>query len=195
MVGHRARRNVAPHLAVKRRQPRGVILTEGEVAEGRGEKPAVLELRDPAAAGKLHRPARVEEDRDPGVRLLLEELDVILVGLGDELPIDRADLVGGGVGAVVGVFDARSEERAGVEAGEEPLDGRAGDELHPLHQRYPLRIEEPRRIGRTGRGRRSLRGRAGVGRGHLGARADGCGRGKKPAGISLPRGGSRGSDR
>jgi hypothetical protein len=84
-----------------------VVLLERQVAERGGQKPAVVEFRDPAlGAGEVHRLRRVEHDGDPGVGLLLIELDVELVGLRDLLPVDVLELVGLRVGAMIRVFDA-----------------------------------------------------------------------------------------
>jgi hypothetical protein len=58
------------------------------MADGRREIPAVVEFAWPVATGEGHRAAGVEDDRDPCVGLLLIELDVILVGLGEELPVE-----------------------------------------------------------------------------------------------------------
>ena len=84
--------------------PRALALVE----QGGGEAAAEVELGG-RARRERHRPAGVEDDRDARVGPILEQLDEVPVGLGEELPVERAQLVALGVGAVVGIFDARPE--------------------------------------------------------------------------------------
>ena len=75
------------------------------------------------------------------VSFVLEQLDVILVGAGEDLPVDRARVVTRGIGAVVEVLDGEAVIGAAVPAGEEALHHLAGHQLHVPHPRQAVRIE------------------------------------------------------
>ena len=72
------------------------------------------------------------------VRLLLVLLDVVAVGFPVDPPVQVAEIVAGGVLAVLGELDGEAFVRAAVQAGNEPLDRLAG---LPHHQGVVLAIE------------------------------------------------------
>src|SRR5262249_51843094 len=59
----------------------------------------------------------------------------------EELPVDGADLVAGGVLAVVEVLDGKAVVGAAVPAGKEALDDLACHQFHVADARQPLGIE------------------------------------------------------
>src|SRR5262249_6371591 len=68
-------------------------------------------------------------------------LDVILVGAGQNFPVDGPHLVAGRVGAVVEVLDGEAVVRTAVPAREEPLDDLAGHQLHVSNARQSFAVE------------------------------------------------------
>ena len=107
------RLEVASHRFVERRQADGVLLLERHVCQRRRDELGVLELRHVLARGVGHRLARIQQQVQEKVRLLLVLLEVELVGLGPDLPVDVADVVAGHVLAVLGELDREAVVRAG----------------------------------------------------------------------------------
>jgi hypothetical protein len=100
----------------------------------------VLELRDVGARGVGHRLARVQEQVGEEVGLLLVLLEIELVGLGPDLPVDVADVVSRHVLAVLGELDGEAVVRAGVLAGDVALDDHPRLEVEALQVSQRLRI-------------------------------------------------------
>ena len=122
-------RQVLSHFRVEQHQAHGVVLVEHQVRQGGGEVAGVAELAQFAALER-HRLGAIDEDVGAEVRLVLEELDVVLVGAGEDLPVDGAGIVAGRVGAVVEVLDGEAVVGAAVAARQEPLDDLARHQLH-----------------------------------------------------------------
>ena len=101
---------------------------------------AYLQLRDVLARGVGHRLAGVEQQVEQEVGLLLVLLEVELVGLGPDLPVDVADVVAGHVLAVLGELDGEAVVGAGVHARDVALDEQPGLEVEPLEASQRLRI-------------------------------------------------------
>ncbi len=118
-------------LLVERDQADGVLLVDHQVAQGRGQADAVLELRQLLAVGVAHRPGEVHHEVAGEVGLGLELLDVEPVGLGEDRPVDVGDVVARGVLAVLGELDREPLERAGVQPRDEPLDDELGAQVEP----------------------------------------------------------------
>ena len=104
-----------------------------QVAEGRRQADAVLELGQLLAVGVGHRGAEVHRQVAGEVRLGLELFEVILVGLGVDVPVEVLEVVAGGVPAVLGEFHGKAVEGTGVQAGEEALDDELGAQVEPRH--------------------------------------------------------------
>src|SRR5262249_22032802 len=80
-------------------------------------------------------------------RLLLELLDVVAVGARPDLPVEVAQVVALGVLAVLHELDGVAEERALVQAVEEPLDDLAGAQVEPVGAGDGGRVQEAARAG------------------------------------------------
>src|SRR5690606_2836814 len=91
----------------------GVALLQDEVGEAGGEAARVVHLGDLAGA-EVHRGGAVEEEVGDEVGVLLVLLDVILVGAAEDLPVEVAGVVAGGVFAVLGELDGEAVEGGAV---------------------------------------------------------------------------------
>ena len=116
-----------------------VLLPEQQVAEAGGDGAGVVVLvQRPAAV--VHRLADVDDQVAAQVGLGLVLLDVEAVGLGPDLPVEVADVVAGGVLAVLHELDGVAEERALVHAGDEALDDLPGPQVEPGDAGDGLRV-------------------------------------------------------
>ena len=77
----------------------------------------------------MHGVAGVEEDGERTVGLAAVALEVHALGAGVDVPIDVAEIVAGGVGLVFGELLGEAEIGGAMEAGDEAVDYRLGDEL------------------------------------------------------------------
>lgn len=93
----------------------GVAGLDHDVAEGGGELARVFVLGG-AGAAEVHGGAAVEGEVHAEVGLVLEAFDVILVGAGDDAPVDVLGVVAEAVGLVVGELGAGAAQRAAVRA-------------------------------------------------------------------------------
>ena len=125
------RRQALAHLLVEGDQADRVLLVDHQVAEGRRQADAVLELRQLLAVSVAHRAGEVHHQIAGQVGLGLELLDVEPVGLGVNVPVDVGDVVAGRVLAVLGKLDREPLERAGVQPGDEALDDELGAQVEP----------------------------------------------------------------
>src|SRR5436190_10632583 len=137
------RRHVLHDVVVEGGEADAVPLAVHHVGEAGGEDPAVLELAD-AAAAERHRLRDVEQtgEVDVGVGLVL--LDIEAIGAPEQLPVDAADVVAGGVAAVLGEVDRRAELRRAVHPVDEPLDDRARHHLEVADACEDDGVHEPR---------------------------------------------------
>ena len=108
-----------------------VLLMDHQVAERRRQADGVLELGQLLPVGVGHRRAQVHDQVAGDVGLGLELLEVILVGLGVDVPVEVLEIVAGDVLAVLGELDGEALKRAGVQAGEEALDDELGPQIEP----------------------------------------------------------------
>ena len=90
--------------------------------------------------GVGHRLARVQQQIEQEVGLLLVLLEVKLVGLGPDLPVHVADVVAGHVLAVLGELDGEAVIRAGVHARHVAFDDQPGLEIQPFEASQRSRI-------------------------------------------------------
>ena len=118
-------------LRVERDQADRVLLVDHQVAQRRRQADGVLELGQLLAVGVGHRGAEVHHQVAGDVGLGLELLEVILVGLGVDVPVEVLEVVAGDVLAMLGELDGEALERAGVQAGQEALDDELGAQVEP----------------------------------------------------------------
>ena len=123
--GAMPRRQVVGDLLVEREQADRVALREQEIGERRGQRAGVLALGVRRRA-EAHRAAQVDEQVAAQVRLVLEPLDVVAVGAGEEPPVEIARVVAGRVRAILAELDREAVVRAAMDAGVETLRRRRG---------------------------------------------------------------------
>jgi hypothetical protein len=133
-------RQVVAELGVEEPHADGVVLVDQEVGQGGGQVAGVGQLAQPVR-GEGHRPRGVQQQVGAQVGLVLEELDVVLVGAGGDLPVEVAQVVAGGVGAVVEVLDGEPVVGAAVPAGQEALDDLPGHQLQLADAGEPLGVK------------------------------------------------------
>ena len=140
-----ARRDDLAHVLVEGDAADRVLLAQQQVGQAGGDGAAVVVLvQRPAAV--VHRLADVDDQGAAQVGLFLELLDVEAVGLGPDLPVEVADVVAGGVLAVLHELDRVAEERAAVHAGDEALDDVLGAQVEPRDAGDRLGMQEAARI-------------------------------------------------
>ena len=142
-------------LPVEGDQPHRVLLVDHQVAERGRQADRVIELGQLLPIGVAHRTAQVHHQVAGDVGLGLELLDVILVGLGVDQPVDVLRIVAGRVFAVFAELDREAVERAGVQ----PVQKALHDELRARSSRLIWRITSGFRYFSavdTGRGFRDL---------------------------------------
>ncbi len=118
-----------------------VALAEDKVGEARGKDLRVVDLCEFAGA-VFHRFAPVDDEVGDEVRVLLVLLDVVAVCAAEDLPIQMAEIVAGGVFAVLGKFDGKSVERRAVLANAVTLHDSARDHAKSLTLGDRIRIEQ-----------------------------------------------------
>ena len=134
---------VVVDLAGEGDQPDRVALGEQEVGERRRQGGGVVRLGPPARA-VAHRPAVVDEQVAAQVGLVLELLDVVAVGAGEEPPVEVAEVVAGAVLAVFGELDREAVVGAAVQAAPQPLDHAARAQLQRVIRISAARSMPPR---------------------------------------------------
>ena len=104
-----------------------------QVAQRRGQADGVLEFGQLLPVGVGHRLTQVHDQVAGQVRFRFELLQVILVGLGEDVPIEVLQVVPGHVLAVLAEFDREALKGAGVQAREEALDDELRAQVEPSH--------------------------------------------------------------
>ena len=127
----RSRRQALANFLVERDQADRILLMDHQVAQGRGQADAVVELGQLLAIRVAHRAAQVHHQVAGDVGLGLELLDVVLVGLGVDQPVDVLRIVAGRVLAMLAELDRKAVKRAGVQALQEALDDELGAQIEP----------------------------------------------------------------
>ena len=116
------------------------MLLENQIRQRRRDELRVLQLGDVAPRGIGHRLAGIQEQIREQVGLLLVLLQVKLVGLGPDFPVDVADVVAGHVLAMLGELDGEAVVRAGMHPGDVALDHHARLQVQPLEASQRERI-------------------------------------------------------
>lgn len=98
------------------------------------------------AGAVAHAAGGVDQDQEVEVGLLLVLLEIELVAAAVDLPVKVADVVAGGVGAVLGEFNAEALEGRAVQAARQALDDHAGPQFERAKTRKGLRVEVERGI-------------------------------------------------
>ena len=131
VAGAVPRRQVVGDFVVEREQADGVALRGQEVGERRGERAGVVAL---GVLGRAvaHRAAHVDDEVAAQVRFVLEPLDVVAIGAGEEPPVEIARVVAGRVRAVLAELDGEAVVRTAMDAGVETFDDDAGAQLQVL---------------------------------------------------------------
>ena len=124
------------NLLIEGDQADRVLLPDHQVAKGRRQADPVFEFGQLLPVSVSHRGREVHHEVAGQVGLGLELLDVEPVGLGVDVPVDVADVVAGGVLAMLGELDRKALKRAGVQPRDEALD----DELARRSSRATWRI-------------------------------------------------------
>ena len=146
----------------KVKQAHGVALGGEEVGErGRGG-PGVVDL-GVRARGVTHRPAHVEHEGAAEVGLVLEPLDVVAVGSGEQPPVEIARVVARAVFAVFAELDREPVIGTAVNPFHEPLDRDPRPDLQALDPHQGRRVDQRRARDRTGLRRPGSRRRLGAG--------------------------------
>ena len=117
---------------VERHQSHRVLLVDHQVAQRGGQADRVVELRQFLPIGVAHRAAQVHHQIAGDVRLGLELLDVILVGLGVDQPVDVLRIVAGRVFAMLAELDRKAMKRAGVQPVQKSLHDELRAQVQPL---------------------------------------------------------------
>jgi hypothetical protein len=125
----RAGRQAGVELLVEDHQTAGILLVDHQPAERRGEGDRVVEFRQLLAVGVGHRPARVDHEVAGDIGLGLEFLDVVLVGLGVDKPVDVLRIISGGILAMLAELDRKALVGAGMETLKKPADDELGAEI------------------------------------------------------------------
>ncbi len=119
----------------------GIALLMEEVGEGGGEGGGVAGLVVVEGA-VLHGAGTIEEQVAAEVGFVLELLDVMAVGPGEDPPVEMARVIAGCVLAILGELDGEAVVRAAMEAGPETLDDGAGAEFEAADGHERLGMDE-----------------------------------------------------
>src|ERR1700688_4824276 len=95
--------DIVAHLIVKNDQSGSVaLIVNREIEKRRGGKAGIVHLARPAwHRGVVHGIASVEQDGELAIGISAIALQVAALGAGKQIPIDVAQVVSGGVGAVL----------------------------------------------------------------------------------------------
>ena len=130
-----------PNLAVEGDQSDAVLLLEDEKGEGRGGALGVFEFRQRGAVAAIaHAFAGVQQQVADEVGFFLVLLEIVLVGLAENFPIDVAQIVALGILAMLGELDRETVVRTAMHAGDIAFDNQPGTQLKPLQLSERLRI-------------------------------------------------------
>ena len=89
-----------------------------------------------------HALAGVQQQVADQVGLVLELLQIVFVGPAEDFPIEIAEIVAGGILAMLGELDRKAVERAAMDARHIALDDPPCAERQPLQPGKHLRIEQ-----------------------------------------------------
>lgn len=145
------------------------MLVDHQVAKGCRQADRILELRESLLfrAGRrkqmlragnfglfhlsnttpIHRGRQVHHQIAGDVRLRLEFLDVVAIGLGINVPVEVLQIVAGRVLAMFRELDRKALEGAGMQAGEKPFDDELGPQVEPSNLGDDIRTKKTFRSG------------------------------------------------
>lgn len=141
MAGAMTCREEFTDLVIEGNETDGIALLMEEVGEGGGEGGGVAGLVVVEGA-VLHGTGTIEEQVATEVGFVLELLDVMAVGPGEDPPVEMARIIAGGVLAILGELDGEAVVRAAMEAGPESLDDGAGAEFEAADGHERLGMDE-----------------------------------------------------
>ena len=119
-----------PDLFVVDRQPDRIPLFHHQVRQCGGDVGGVFDFPDLTVRGIIHGLAAVEDEVRLQVRLFLELLDIVPVGLSVCLPVDMLDFVPRHVLAMFRELDAKAVVRTLMQTGDKAFNDKAGTEFH-----------------------------------------------------------------
>lgn len=120
-------------LLVEDEQPYRVLLADHHVSQSRREADRVVHLRHAAAVGVVHAAGAVHHEVAFEIRLGLELLDVVAVGLAVDAPVDQAGIVAGRVLAVLAELHRKPVKRRAVQPAQESLHDKPGLQVQTLN--------------------------------------------------------------
>src|SRR5947207_11449254 len=94
------------------------MLTHHHLGQYRGKNAPIMEFVG-AVAAKIHRGTRVQENLAMQIGVVLKLFNVEFIGARPDLPIDVAQVVALGVGAVSRKFSAVAQKRAAMKTSDE----------------------------------------------------------------------------
>ena len=134
--------DVVAHFVVENDQAGGIaLILDGEIEKRRGRVARVIHLGD-AVRRVLHGIAGVEQHGEQAVGFAAIALQVGALGAREDVPIHVAQIVAGRIGAVFGELLAEAEIRRAVQAGDEAVHHRLGDQVEAGNSGEHRRIEK-----------------------------------------------------
>ncbi len=118
-----------------------VVLMDHQVRQRRRQADRVVELRQLLPIRVGHRLAQIHRQIAGDVRLGLELLDVVLVGLGIHEPIDIVRIVAGRVLAMLAELNRKAMKRAGVQPVQKPLHDELSAQIKPRNLPDDFRLQ------------------------------------------------------
>src|SRR5262245_21944455 len=134
-------RNYVAELLVERNHAHGVLLIDHQVAQRGRQADRVVELGQLLPVREAHRLTEVHHQVAGDVRLGLELLDVVLVGLGEHQPVDVLGVIALRVPPVLGEFDRESMERRRMQPLQKPFHHKLRAQIQPLDLVDDFRLE------------------------------------------------------
>jgi hypothetical protein len=136
-----ARPHNRPDLAIKCNQADTVLLVKNQIGQRRGEAFRIFQLRKRGTiALKLHALASVEQEITNQIGLLLVLLQVVLVGLAKDFPIDIPEIVAGDIFPVLGKLNGKAMIRTAMCPGHKSFDDDACPEFQSIELSQHSRI-------------------------------------------------------
>ena len=120
------------HFVVKRDQSNRVLLGNHQVSQGGGQTDRVVEFCQFLLVRVSHRLTQIHDQVARDIGLRLKFLDVILVGLGEDLPVNILQVVAVRVLAMFAELDTEPVKRTGVQSVQETLHDELGPQVKSL---------------------------------------------------------------
>ena len=122
------RRDIIDDVVVEHDQPSRIALPISHVRQRSGDETRVINLVNLVRAVR-HRCGGVEQNQELAVGLAAIALEEAFIGPREHVPVDVAEVVALGVSTVFGKFLGETEVGRAVEAGDETVDYRLGDQV------------------------------------------------------------------